>query len=134
MSLTDQPSMVGSLSILATAEAVKPTDPATEAARALLGRLLELSPSIVAGTAPSLTLTGLAEEALAIDAAAEGWQQVAKGLLQLRDSRGNAADRTSALNQVVARLSTIADRASLSARPLGRDRSLESAWAEERQR
>ena len=107
-------------------------DAASEAARSLLGRLLELSPSIVAGTAPAVTLTGLAEDALAIDAAAEDWQEVSKGLLQLRDSRGTATARTSSLNHVVARVSAIVARASLSTRPLERDRTLRSAWAEER--
>lgn len=108
-------------------------DVAREAARGLLGRLLELSPSIAAGTVPAMTLTGLAEDALAIDAAAADWQEVSKGLLQLRDSPGNATARTSSLNSVVARVSAIVARASLSTRPLERDRTLRSAWAEDRQ-
>jgi len=52
--------------------------------------------------------------------------------LQLRDSHGTATARTSSLNHVVARVSAIVARASLSTRPLERDRTLRSAWAEER--
>jgi hypothetical protein len=75
-------------------------------------------------------LTELAEEALAIDPAATDWQLVSKGLLQLRDG---AADRTAVFNQVVSRVASIVDRASLTTRPAERDRALRSAWAEERQ-
>jgi hypothetical protein len=109
----------------------QPADAASEAARALLGRLLELSPSLAAGAVPAATITGLAEDALSIDAAADDWQQVSRALLQLRDS-GTGEQRSAALTQVVGRVSTIVARSSLSTRAVDRNRRLRSAWAEER--
>jgi hypothetical protein len=111
-----------------------PADAAAEAARALLGRLLELSPALVAGTVPAAAITGLAENALSIDAAAADWQQISRSLLQLRDTRGTAEQRSAVLNQVVGTVSTIVARSSLSTRPVDRERALRSAWAEERGR
>ena len=109
-----------------------PPDALNEAARSLLGRLLDLAPSIADGTSPATTLTGLAEDALAIDAAAEDWQLVSKGLLGLRDSRGAAVERTAALNQVIGRVSAVVNRTALFTRPVERDRGLRSAWTEGR--
>jgi hypothetical protein len=100
------------------------------AARGLLVRLLELAPSLKAGSASPQSLTTLAEEALAIDPASEDWQAVSKGLLQLREAGGAELERSATLNQIVARVAAIADRASLSMRPLDRNPSLKSAWAE----
>ena len=100
------------------------------AARGLLARLLELAPSLKAGSTSPLSLTTLAEEALAIDPASADWQAVSKGLLQLREAGGTELERSATLNQVVARVAAIADRASLTMRPLDRNPSLKSAWAE----
>ena len=100
------------------------------AARGLLARLLELAPSLKAGSTSPLSLTTLAEEALAIDPASADWQAVSKGLLQLRESGGTELERSATLNQVVARVAAISDRASLTMRPLDRNPSLKSAWAE----
>ena len=100
------------------------------AARGLLARLLELAPSLKAGSTSPLPLTTLAEEALAIDPASADWQAVSKGLLQLREAGGTELERSATLNQVVARVAAIADRASLTMRPLDRNPSLKSAWAE----
>jgi len=109
-----------------------PPDAAVDAARILLARLLELAPAVRAGSVAPSVLNALAEEALAVDPAAEDWQVASKGLLQLRDARGTEAERSAALNQVIARLSAVAERASLAPRPLERNRALKSAWAEER--
>ncbi len=100
------------------------------AARGLLARLLELAPSLKAESTSPLLLTTLAEKALAIDPASADWQAVSKGLLQLRESGGGELGRSATLNQVVARVAAIADRASLTMRPLDRNPSLKSAWAE----
>jgi hypothetical protein len=102
------------------------------AARGLLARLLELAPSLKAGSASPLSLTTLAEEALATDPASADWQAVSKGLLQLREPGGTDIERSATLNQVVTHVAAIADRASLTMRPLDRNPSLRSAWAEAR--
>ena len=107
-------------------------DAAVGAARALLTRLLELAPSVTSGSVASSVVTALAEEALAVDPAAEDWQAASKGLLQLRDSRATEAERSAVFNQVVARVTAIAERASMATRPLDRNRALKSAWAGER--
>jgi hypothetical protein len=107
-------------------------DATLEAARRLLTRLLDLAPAVKAGSVEAAVLTGLAEEALGIDPSAEDWQAVSKGLLRLRDERGGAGERQTVLNQVVARVAAVAERASLATRPLERDRTLRSAWAAER--
>jgi hypothetical protein len=107
-------------------------DQATDRARHLLTRLLDLAPAVRVGSASAAVLTGLAEEALGIDPASEDWQTVSKGLLQLRDPAGTEAARSAVLNQVVARVTAVADRASLSTRPRDPQRTLRSAWAEER--
>ena len=104
-----------------------------EAARRLLTRLLDLAPAVKAGSVEASVLTGLAEEALGVEPAAEDWQTVAKGLLRLRDERGGEGDRQTLLNQVVARVAAVAERASLATRPPERNRALRSAWAAERQ-
>ena len=100
------------------------------AARGLLARLLEIAPSLKAGSTSPLSLTTLAEEALAIDPASAEWQAVSKGLLQLREGGGTEVERSATLNQVVARVAAIADRASLTMRQLDRNPSLRAAWAE----
>ena len=100
------------------------------AARGLLARLLELAPSLKTGSTSPLSLTTLAEEALAIDPASADWQAVSQGLLQLREAGGTEVERSATLNQVVARVAAIVDRASLTMRPLDRNPSLKSAWAE----
>ena len=104
-----------------------------EAARRLLTRLLDLAPAVKSGSVEASVLTGLAEEALGVDPAAEDWQAVAKGLLRLRDERGAEDDRQTLLNEVVARVAAVAERASLATRPPERNRALRSAWAAERQ-
>jgi hypothetical protein len=114
-------------------ELLPPTpDAAIDGARVLLARLLDLAPAAKAGSLDPSVLTALAEEALGIDAAAEDWQAVSKGLLQLRDTRGTEAARSAVLDQVVARIAAMAERASLATRPLDHQRTLRSAWAEER--
>jgi hypothetical protein len=105
-------------------------EPSVIAARGLLARLLELAPSLKAGSTSPLSLTTLAEEALAIDPASADWQAVSQGLLQLREAGGTEVERSATLNQVVARVAAIADRASLTMRPLDRNPSLKSAWVE----
>ena len=102
------------------------------AARGLLARLLELAPSLKTGSTSPLSLTTLAEEALAIDPASADWQAVSRGLLQLREAGGTEVERSATLNQVVARVAAIADQTSLTMRPLDRNPSLRSAWAEAR--
>jgi hypothetical protein len=109
-------------------------DATVQAARSLLVRLVDLAPSVQAGSAALAALTALAEEALAVDPAAEDWQAVSKGLLQLRDGRGTERERTAMLNQVVARVQSVAERASLTIRSQDRNRGLTSAWAEEQRR
>ena len=81
--------------------------PSVTAARGLLARLLELAPSLKAGSTSPLSLTTLAEEALAIDPASADWQAVSKGLLQLREAGGTELERSATLNQVVARVAAI---------------------------
>ena len=108
-------------------------DETVEAARRLLTRLLDLAPAVKSGSVEASVLTGLAEEALGVDPAAEDWQAVAKGLLRLRDERGAEGDRQMLLNEVVARVAAVAERASLATRPPERNRALRSAWAAERQ-
>jgi hypothetical protein len=107
-------------------------DARVQAARGLLARLLDLAPSVKSGSVAPLVLTALAEEALAVDPAAEDWQAVSRGLLQLRDGRGTELERSATLNQVVARVASVAERASMATRALERNRGLKSAWAEER--
>ena len=107
-------------------------DPAVDAARTTLRKLLELAPAIKAGTATAPQLTALAEEALAIDPAAEDWQVVSRGLLQLRDGRGSEKERAETLNQAVARIAGVVDRAAMAPRTQSKDNSLRSAWAAER--
>jgi Domain of unknown function (DUF4175) len=107
-------------------------DAVVEGARTLLTRLLELAPVVKAGSVDASVLTGLAEEALGIDPAAEAWQAVSTGLLQLRDVRGDEAVRMGVLNQVIAHITAVAERASLATRALDRQGTLRSAWAEER--
>jgi hypothetical protein len=109
-----------------------PPDAAADAARDLLARLLDLAPAIASGRAPAAVLTGLAEDALAIDAAAEEWQTVSRGLTQLREGSRTAADRAAALNGVIARVAAAVGRRALSTRPAERDRALRSALSEER--
>jgi hypothetical protein len=109
-------------------------DAAVEAARGLLARLLELAPSVRSGSVAPLVLTALAEEALAVDSAAPDWQAVAKGLLELRDRAGTEVERSATLDAVVARVSSVAERASMATRPLERNHGMKSAWAEERRR
>jgi len=109
-------------------------DATVDAARGLLARLLDLAPSVKSGSAAPQVLTTLAEEALAVDPAAEDWQAVSKNLLQLRDGRGTELERSAVLNQVVARVAALAGSASLAPRPLERNGALRSAWAEERRR
>jgi len=104
-----------------------------EAARHLLTRLLDLAPAVKTGSVEASVLTGLAEEALGVDPAAEDWQAVAKGLLRLRDERGAEGERQTLLNEVVASVAAVAERASLATRPPERNRALRSAWAAERQ-
>lgn len=107
-------------------------DAAVEAARALLARLLDLAPSVKSGSVAPLVLTTLAEEALAVNPAAEDWQAISRGLLNLRDGRGAEVERSATLNQVVARVAAVAERASMATRSAERNRGLKSAWAEER--
>jgi hypothetical protein len=107
-------------------------DVAVEGARTLLTQLIDLAPAVTAGSLEASVLTALAEEALAIDPAAEDWQAVSRGLMQLRDVGGDEAARKGLLNQVVARVAAVAARASLATRGLDRQRTLRSAWAEER--
>jgi hypothetical protein len=109
-----------------------PPDAAAAAARDLLARLLELAPEIAAGKTPAATLTRLAEDALAIDAAAEDWQAVARGLTQLREASRPARDRAATLDAVVARVAAAVDRTALATRPAERNRALRSALTEER--
>ncbi len=108
-------------------------DATVETARRLLTRLLDLAPAVQGGSVEASALTSLAEEALGIDPAAEDWQAVSKGLLRLRDEREATGDRLMVLNQVVARVAAVTERASLATRPLDRNRALRSAWAAERQ-
>jgi hypothetical protein len=107
-------------------------DAAVDRARNLLTRLLDLAPVVRAGSIEASVVTGLAEEALGIDPAAEDWQTVSQGLLRLRDMRGPEAERVAVLNQVVARIAAMAGRASLATRPLDRQQALRNAWAGER--
>ena len=109
-----------------------PPDAVLEAARRILGRLLDLAPSIASDSAPAPALTSLAEDALSVDPASETWQLVSKGLIQLRDVRGTASERSSTLNETVGRIAAVIDRVSLSTRPIERDRALQSAWSEGR--
>ena len=107
-------------------------DAVIEAARRILARLLDLAPSVASGSASAPALTSLAEDALSVDPAAETWQLVSKGLIQLRDVRGTAAERSSTLNETVGRIAAVIDRASLSTRPIERHQTLQSAWSEGR--
>ena len=106
-------------------------DATVDAARDLLGRLVDLAPSIKAGSITAQALTALAEEALAVDAAAEDWQVVSKGLQQLRDGSATELERSSALNRIVARVAAVAGRESMATRSMKRNEALRSAWAEE---
>ena len=107
-------------------------DATVDAARGLLDRLVDLAPSIRAGSIKPQLLTTLAEEALAVDAAAEDWQAVSKGLLQLRDQHATETERSAVLNRIVARVAAVAGRQSLATRPMKRNEALRSAWVEER--
>ena len=55
---------------------------------------------------------------------------MSKGLLQLREAGRTERERSATVNQVVVRVTAIADRSSLTMRPLNRNPSLNSAWAE----
>jgi hypothetical protein len=106
------------------------------AARDLFGRLLALSPSILAGSASSDALTALGEEALAVDPAAEEWQGISKALLSLRDIPAESSSkRRAALSDVLVRTSAVAQRHAIAPSIIDRDnQTLKSAWTEERRR
>jgi hypothetical protein len=109
-------------------------DNTVRAARGLLARLLDLSPSILDGSAQPSVLTSLAEDALAVNPAAAEWQAIATSLLQLRDARGKRpADRLPTLNQLLAQVGAVVRRESLTTRPFD-STALRSAWAEEPRR
>jgi hypothetical protein len=111
-------------------------DPRTRAARDLLVRLLDLSPSIRSGTARPERLTTLAEEALAVDPTVEEWQAISKRLLRLRDVVGSdPAQSSKLLNQAL--VAVVAEAQQGAATPGAVDSAhdaLRSAWAEEHRR
>jgi hypothetical protein len=113
-----------------------PQDRSISAARALVARLLDLAPSVRAGSAQPRALTALAEEALAADPAAQEWQAISKSLLMLRDALSrDEAERTMRLNAAVAATAAVAARDAVGMRSLDRGNgALRSAWAEERRR
>jgi hypothetical protein len=80
-----------------------------QAARALLGRLLDLGPRFAAGgqRVPAATATALAEEALAIAPSDPEWQQIAQRLQRLSERPSTAyadADFRSTVKAVAARI------------------------------
>jgi hypothetical protein len=114
--------------------AAREEGPATRA-RLLFDRVLELSPTIQAGTIPTAALEAIAEEALAVDPAAAEWQAISKHLLQLRNTSSPPEERAKLLNQTVSALATAARKDASVAHP--RDwtaGSLRAAWAEEQRR
>jgi hypothetical protein len=111
------------------------SDDAAAKARALLARVVELSPEIRNRTLPPAALTALAEEAIAIAAASNAWQDVAKGFLRLRDdSQGSATDRATLLDRTVGAIAGLVQR---DARSANRNDSaadaLRSAWQDARE-
>lgn len=111
-------------------------DRETQAARALLSRMLEVAAALRTGIGVnSEALTGLAEEALAIDPASAGWQQISSRIAAARDavSGGRVAAETTklfgaALEPVMAR----AQKGARLARTPATDApgTLLSAWAD----
>jgi hypothetical protein len=111
-------------------------DATRHAAGALLLRLLDIAPSVRAGTRDAAALTALAEEALAVDPTRDEWQVVSKRLIDLRDRHGSNTERSAAFNEIVTAVCAVIDHASMAVRPEDRkrNRALRSAWAEERRR
>jgi hypothetical protein len=109
-------------------------DPQALAARRLLERLIELSPTVRSNTVDPKVLTAMAEEALAVDPSVSEWQAISKGLVQLRDAaNASADDRSKLLAKTVALVTTMAQRNTLEMHPSDRAGSaLRGAWAEER--
>lgn len=97
-------------------------------ARRLLNELIDVSASAPSGSAPDVArIRQLAESALAIDPASPLWQEIARRLLDAKD--------TDALREVIARLSPEALHGLVGRTPLSREASaLERAFTSERRR
>jgi hypothetical protein len=104
------------------------------AARAIVSRLLELSPEIRAGSLPPAALTAFAEEAIAVDPASAEWQAISRHLLQLRDAKDDGGARAKMLSTTVTSIVAIVQRSAPPVRGAPRVDALRSAWAEERRR
>lgn len=113
-----------------------PPDPPADTARRLVGRLIELAPSLTARTASPAELTALTEEALSVAPGASEWQAIAQRLIGLRDGLGNRdADMTSLLGASLASLNLVVQQRAATVAPPDPARGpLRSAWAEERRR
>jgi hypothetical protein len=119
--------------------ALEPATPdrATREARALLASLLDLAPAIRGPQPPPppAVLTGLAEDALRIDASSPEWQGVSKRLLQVRDLLAGTGSRTRAIEllaEAVGAVNAHVRRSSMTLDPPGnRFGPLQGAWATE---
>jgi hypothetical protein len=83
-----------------------------EAARLLLERLLDAAQAAKPGEAPPPRLDALAESALAIDSTSAVWQEVARRLLEAKDS--------DALHDIISRVAAEARRGGLPRTPLAK--------------
>jgi hypothetical protein len=110
-------------------------DDAAAKARMLLARVVELSPQIRDRTLPSAALTAIAEAAIGIDPASTEWQDVAKGLLGLRDdTQGSPADRAGLLDRTVGAIAGLVRRdARAASRSGSASDPLRSAWQDARE-
>lgn len=119
--------------------ALEPATPdrGTREARALLASLLELAPAIRGPQPPPppAVLTGLAEDALRIDASSAEWQGVSKRLLQVRDLLAGTGSRTRAIEllaEAVGAVNAHVRRSSMTLDPpANKFGSLQGAWAAE---
>jgi hypothetical protein len=111
-------------------------DDAADRARAVLARLIELSPRILNRELPPAAMTAIAEEAIAIDPASSEWQAVAKGLIDMRDGRDGApADRAKRLDRTVGTIAGVVRKhASAATRQESAADPLRSAWQDARER
>jgi len=102
----------------------------TVRARVLLARLIGLSPQMQRGELPAAALTAFAEEALSIDAASPGWQEISKTLTELGDGRGaTAADRERSIRQAAGSIAAIIRNSATAATPRESPAdALRSAW------
>jgi hypothetical protein len=112
-------------------------EPTSIAARRLIGELLDLGPSIMAGDrgrVPAERLSAMAEEALAIGAGTSEWQGISASLLELRNAltgQRPAADLRTTYSKALATLQAEAKKSAIAAASAGHHSPLRSSWTQE---